>query len=213
MSETKPKVEPGNTTDSADNKPRETDCVSESLPKKRARGERKDPSRSRRTHGLDAYRTRRVLPPGSEDVQAEVKLIAQGLAEDRGGEDKLSTAQRLLISLACSDLTYIMLCDKYLCKHPKEILRKTRAGVNFAPVLQKRGSFVNSVRAHLVALGIDGVANKPERLEDYIAKLKKKPCKDIQDGAEDDNPDADGVQAVDSDSSVTGDCTASEETE
>jgi len=102
-------------------------------------------------HGAYSYLTRLTVPDHRAYLRPYLSAIREGLIRDLGpDETDLTTAQRLLIDRIVGQAGVIRLIEEH-CRE-----QGIFQGRLLQPVLAKNyGSFVNSLRLNLQALGID----------------------------------------------------------
>ena len=130
-------------------------------------------------HGLAAIEKRQdagLLAPLDESIRQQ---IMDGLISDKGGDDQISTATRILAEVIASDATWLMVfnraIDRILANNQK--VRENPRGLSQLDGY-KRG-LVNSLTGNLQKFGLDRVP-KMKTLEDLL-----------QDDETDENPTQD----------------------
>ena len=118
-------------------------------------------------HGLAAIEKRQdagLLSPPDESVRQH---ILDGLISDKGGEDQVSTATRVLAEVIASDATWLMVfnraIDRIIANNQK--VRENPRGLSQLDGY-KRG-LVNSLTGNLQKFGLDRVP-KMKTLEDLL---------------------------------------------
>jgi hypothetical protein len=118
-------------------------------------------------HGLAAIEKRQdtgILSPPDESVRQQ---ILDGLLSDKGGEDQISTATRILAEVIASDATWLMVfnraIDRILANNQK--VRENPRGLSLLDGY-KRG-LVNSLTGNLQKFGLDRVP-QVKTLEDLL---------------------------------------------
>jgi hypothetical protein len=118
-------------------------------------------------HGLAAIEKRQeagLLAPLDESIRQQ---IMDGLISDKGGDDQISTATRILAEVIASDATWLMVfnraIDRILANNQK--VRENPRGLSQLDGY-KRG-LVNSLTGNLQKFGLDRVP-KMKTLEDLL---------------------------------------------
>lgn len=103
----------------------------------------------RQTHGGYSFLTTGRLPEHRTYIRRYLTACRQGLINDLGGEENLSTAQAILIDRIISKLG----CVRCIEEHSRET--SVMVGNNLAPALKASYlAYSNSIRLDLQALGI-----------------------------------------------------------
>jgi hypothetical protein len=118
-------------------------------------------------HGLAAIQKRREESVTTEYEEGVRQQILEGLIADKGGDEQISTATRILAEVIASDAAWLMVfngaIDHIIQNHPKA--RQNPRGLSQLECY-KRG-LVNSLTGNLQKFGLDRVS-KVETLEEVL---------------------------------------------
>ena len=138
------------------------------------RGER-GPGRPAKHYGY-AFLTRgeRVLPKRRYFLKRYLVEVREGLVADLGGEERMTTAQKVLVNSAISKVGILRLFEEHLREHG---LMKN--GELDAVLTKAYCVFDNSLRLSLAALGIQKRPSEPDRpVWDIVAEEVNEPDQD-----------------------------------
>jgi hypothetical protein len=138
-------------------------------------------------HGLAAIQKRReesIITEHEENVRQQV---LDGLIADKGGNDQISTATRILAEVIASDASWLMVFNGAI-DHINQNNPKARQNPRGLSQLDgdKRG-LVNSLTGNLQKFGLDRVA-KVETLEEIFSATDETSENSIQDSPRNDEP-------------------------
>jgi len=121
-------------------------------------------------HGLSAIQTRRSNGALTVEEQSVRQDILNGLVRDKGGDQQISTATRILAEVIASDAAWLMAFNKAT----DDVLQKNQKAKGNPAALQKldnyRRGLINSLSSNLQRFGFEKVA-KVETLQEIIEEM------------------------------------------
>jgi hypothetical protein len=113
-------------------------------------------------NGLFAWKTRRMLPVGKDHVGKLVRLEEEGIVQDLGGPENVTTMQRGLVSDTGMALGLILLAFEEA--QQKGAISVTENGRwDFMPGLGRVKGLLDTRRQNLLALGLERRAKEADR--------------------------------------------------
>ena len=121
-------------------------------------------------HGLAAIESRRVNSALTEEEQDIRSQILAGLIQDKGGEQQIGTAMRVLVEIIASDVSLLVSFNRAI---EAVIRNNVKARENPKALAQLDGykrPLVGSLSANLQRFGMDKVS-KVESLQEIIEEM------------------------------------------
>ena len=121
-------------------------------------------------HGLsviDEYRRSGSVTGRESRIKAQVR---GGLIADRGGENKVSTAEKVLVELISSDVAWLATIDTAIRKVLK-LNKRARANPKALKQLDDyKRPIINSLTANLQRYGLEKIPAPTQTLEEILAE-------------------------------------------
>jgi hypothetical protein len=127
---------------------------------------------ARQTHGVVSYLQGRNPPA---EIASKLDSFESGLLSDLGHEP--TTAQRALIESTRVSLGVVLLASSYLSQGSVSQLKRNRW------LLQALGTFLNTTRLNLLALGLERRAKEVLTLDDVVRDISARRATDAKSAA------------------------------
>ena len=118
----------------------------------------------------------RHLAAGSLDrrtgIARDFYALQGALVADRGGEETVSTAERILIELAAAELLIVRSIFAYAARQPSLIVETDEGPRLIGPLAKGYTSHAGTLTRTLAALGLECRAKDTQTLEAYLASRR-----------------------------------------